>query len=354
MNTLKKKSIKSVIPLFLLFLIIGGVMMAVSLPAMLTSFEEPMDWEDVDFEGDIDGLYISGTVYCVYDCYCEETENGNPVGREYIIDADDYYYMGMSVDKKDFDEAEALMEAYWDYVDGYGDVDDVYAKQYEVTGTITKIPSDSLKFYREYIDWYNYTPEEEAMFLPYYLEVGKVGGYTPGGAIALVVIGAIFILLAFLFLILASTGSYQKSVKKYIAASASPDMAAEKVERFLQNTPETNNLRYNTEFICGQEGATTAFGETSKLVWVYLHTVTHKRYFITVSKTYTLMLGFKDGTRQSVTMKNEAAGKNHMLRLSEMFPHIITGYSAELERMFMKDMNSFLNLRYNQNQASTF
>lgn len=43
MNTLKKKSIKSVIPLFLLFLIIGGVMMAVSLPAMLTSFEEPMD-----------------------------------------------------------------------------------------------------------------------------------------------------------------------------------------------------------------------------------------------------------------------------------------------------------------------
>ncbi len=354
MKSLRKKSIKSIIPLFILFLIIGVVMEAVSLPSMLTSLEKPMDWEDVDFTGDIEGLYITGTVYCVYDCYCEETENGTPIGREYIIDADDYYYMGMCVDKKDFDEAEALMNAYWDYIDGYADVDEVFEHQYEVTGTITKIPSDSMKFYKEYINWYDYTEEEKEMFLPYYLEVGKVGGYTPGGAIALVVIGAIFILLAVLFLARALTGSYQKSIKKYIAASSSPDMAAEKVARFIQNTPETNNLRYNTEFICGQEGATTAFGETSKLVWVYLHTVTHKRYFITVGKSYTLMLGFKDGTRQSVTMKNEAAGKNHMLRLSELFPYVIYGYSAELERMFMKDMNAFLNLRYNQNQASTF
>lgn len=354
MNALKKKSIKSIIPLFLLFLIIGVVMEAVSLPSMLTTLEEPMDWEDVDFEGDIDGLYITGTVYCVYDCYCEETENGRPINREYIIDADESYFMGMIVDKKDFDEAEALMEAYWDYIDGYGDVDQVYAKQYEVSGTITRIPSDSMKFYNEYIDWYKYTPEEEEMFLPYYLEVGKVNGYTPGGAIALVVIGIIFIILAVLFLVLALTGSYQKSIKKYIAASASPDMAAEKVERFLLNTPEINNLRYNTEFICGQEGATTVFAETSKLAWVYLHTVTHKRYFITVGKSYSLMLGFTDGTRQSVTMKNEAAATHHMDRLSELFPYVICGYSAELDRMFTKDLRGFLNLRYNQNQASTF
>lgn len=354
MKTLKNKSLKSIIPLVILFLVIGVVFEVVSLPSMLTSFEDPINLEDVDFEGDIEGLYVTGTIYGIYDCYCEETENGNPIGREYIIDADDYYYMGLCVDKKDFDDAEKLMEVSWDYLDGYVEYDELEKYQYEVTGTITKIPSDSMIYYKEYIDWFDYTPEEEEMFLPYYLEVGKVGGYTAGGAIALVVIGIIFILLAVLFLVLALTGFYQKSIKKYIAASASPDMATEKVERFIQNTPEINNLRYNTEFICGQEGATTVFGEVSKLAWVYLHTVTHKRYFITVGKTYSLMLCFTDGTRHTVTMKNEASAQQHMERLSGQFPYVIYGYSQELDRMFSKDLAGFLNLRYNQQQASTF
>ena len=354
MKTLKSKSLKSIIPLFLLFLVIGIVMEAVSFPSVMTSMEDPVNLEDVDFDGDIEGLYVTGTIYGIYDCYCEETENGNPIGREYIIDANDYYFMGLCVDKKDFDDAEALMEASWDYLDGYIEYEELEKYQYEVTGTIVKIPSDSMRYYKEYIDWFDYTPEEEEMFLPYYLEVGKIGGYTAGGAIALVVIGLIFILLAVLFLVLALTGSYQKSIKKYIAASSSPDMAAEKVERFLQNTTETNGLRYNTEFICGQNGATTVFGEVSKLAWVYLHTVTHKRYFITVGKSYSLMLCFTDGTRYEVTMKNEATAQQHMSRLSEMFPYVVFGYSAELDRMFSKDLPGFLNLRYNQQQTSTF
>lgn len=354
MKTLKSKSLKSILPLVILFLIIGVVFEVVSLPSLLTSFEKPVNLDDVDFEEDIEGLYVTGTVYGIYDCYCEETENGNPIGREYIIDANDYYYIGLCVDKKDFDKAEALMEASWDYLDGYTEYEELEKYQYEVTGTITKMPSDSLKLYNEYIDWLEYSEEEEEMFLPYYIEVGKIGGYTAGGAIALVIAGVVFLLLGVLFLALALTGFYQKSIKKYIAACASPDMAAEKVERFIQNTSEVNGLRYNTEFICGQEGATTVFGEASKLAWVYLHTVTHKRYFITVGKTYSLMLCFTDGTRHLITVKNEAIAQQHMERLSAQFPYIICGYSAELDRMFSKDLPGFLNLRYNQQQASTF
>lgn len=354
MKKLKSKSLKAIIPLVILFLIIGVVFAVVSIPAMLTSFEDPINLDDVDFDGDIDGLYVTGTIYGIYDCYCEETENGRPIGREYIIDADDYYYIGMCVDKKDFDKAEKLMEVSWDYLDGYVEYEELEKYQYEITGTITKIPSDSMKYYNEYIDWLEYTPEEEEMFLPYYIEVGKIDGYTPGGAIALVVIGVLFILLAVLFPVLALTGFYQKSIKKYIAASASPDMATEKVERFIRNTPEINGLRYNTEFICGQNSATTVFGETSKLAWVYLHTVTHKRYFITVGKTHSLMLCFTDGTRHEVNMKNEASAQQHMDRLSGQFPYVIYGYSQELDRMFNKDLAGFLNLRYNQQQASTF
>lgn len=345
---------KSIIPLVILFVIIGVVFEVVSVPSLLTSFEEPVNLDDVDFEGDIEGLYVTGTLYGIYDCYCEETENGKPIGREYIIDADDYYYMGLCVDKKDFDAAEALMEASWDYLDGYTDYEELEKYQYEITGTITKIPRDSLKFYNEYIDYLEYSAEEEAMFLPYYIEVGKIGNYTMGGIIILIIAGVVFILLGIIFLILVLTGFYQKSVKKYINASASPDMAAEKVERFLQNTTEVNGLRYNTEFICGQEGATTVFGEVSKLAWVYLHTVTHKRYFITVGKTYSLMLCFTDGTRHLVNVKNEAIATQHMERLNQQFPYIICGYSDELDRMFTKNLAGFLNLRYNQQQASTF
>lgn len=355
MKTLKMKSFKTSLPLAIIFLVVGIVFAVILFPSAISLLNGPVDLDEVDFDGDIDGLYVKGTIYGIYDCYCEETNgtsaSATVVGREYVIDAGAYYYMGLCVDAKDIKKSEALMAASWNYLDGYADYEYLEEYQFEVTGTITRMPSDSLDLYDEYIEWCESTPEEAEIFLPYYLEVGKINDFSTIGFIAFAVLTILFLFLAVLFPVLALTGFYQKEIKKYIAASPNPDMTAARIEHFFQNTPETDGLRYNNEFISGQYGLSHAFGEVSKLAWVYVHTVTQKQYFVTVSKSYSLMLGFADGTRQSVAMKSENAANGHITRLGEQFPQIVSGYTAELDRMFTRDLNGFLTLRYNQNQG---
>lgn len=349
MNKLRKKSIKTTLPLFIFFLIVGTVFIGVSAPSLLTASKEPIPLEEVDFDGDIEGLYVTGTLYGVYDWYCENTKNNSLDSKEFIIHADDYYYMGLLADKKDVDEVEALMDVFWSYMDGIATYEELERKQFEITGTISPIPGDSLRFYNDYINEVAIeNPSIRTYFLPYYIEMNKVGSFTVGSAWALCIIGVMFVLLGILFLIFALTGHYQKSIKKYIEASGAPEMTAERIERFLENTREINGMYYNAEFICGQHGSTTVFGETSKIAWVYTHVTKNKSYFITISKTHDLVICFTDGTRHFISMKNESVAQQHMNRLAELCPQAIFGYTDELSNLFNRSLPSFLNLRYKQ------
>ena len=321
-------------------------------PSFINLFKQPVDIESVDFNGDIEGLYVKATLYGIYDCYCEETKDSKVISREYLIDADDYYYIGLRAQNSAMDPADELMEASWDYLDGYTEYTDLEKYQYEVTGVLKKIPSDSLKFYYDYRDWLELDEEYEDSFLPYYLDTNMLGTYSRGGTIAMTLIFAVLLGTGLYLLINALSGGYQKSIKKYIANSANPDMARERVENFFQNTPENNGLRYNSEFISGQANPTTIFGETKKLAWVYLHTTTHKRNFITVGTTYALVLCFADGSRQEVVVKNEAIAQEHMKNLAALCPQTIFGYSDELSKKFQKDLSGFLSLRYNEQVAN--
>lgn len=353
MKTLKMKSLKSILFFIILVWGLSAFLGYMAVPSLYTHFfTEPVYWDDVDFDGEIEGLYVNGWLYGVYDWYCEEVENNDTISREYLIDADDYYYIAMRAEGEDMAAADALMEISQAFLNEEVGETELGQAQYEITGVIKKIPSDSLEFYYDYLDWYSMDTESQAMFLPYYIDVNNLGRYDIGEATVMTVVAIGCFLVGLIFLLLALTGRYQKHVKKYIANSANPDMTREKIEHFIQNTPEVNGLRYNRDFICGHQGGTTAFGELPKLAWVYLHTVSHKRYFITISKSYSLMLCFADGSVQQAGMKNEAVALGHMEKLSQICPQTIFGYTDELQKMYRNDLNGFLNLRYNQVQAN--
>lgn len=354
MKQLKKKSLKSILPLLILFWGIAAFGLYSGISGLITNYiTEPTPMESVDFSGDIEGLYVSGPVYVIYDWYCEEYEGSKTTAREYIIDADEQYYICLLADNaSEMADANKLMEATYAYYDGEDDGTLIYESQYEIKGTIKKIPSESLDYLHEFIGWNEMDSATRATFLPYYIDVNNLGSGEMDSVIAATVVGVLFLVIGLVFFIMWLKGSYQKSIKKYIESSASPDMAKERVEYFLANTEEINGLRYNRDFICGNQNGTIAFGEMSKLCWVYLHTTTHKRYFITVGKSYALMLGFTDGSIQAAGMKNEKIARDHMQQLSAICPQVVFGYSDDLEKMFRKDMSGFLNLRYNQAQAN--
>lgn len=343
MKMLQKQSLKNSLFVIIFLYILSIAMVVVMIPSLSNLAKEPIPLEEVDFTGDIEGLYVTGTLYVVYDCYCEETVDDRLVAREYVIDADDYYYLGLRAEDEHMDDAESLLDAYIKYLEGSDDGTLMMDAQYQVTGVIKEMPSDSKQFYYELADWYEI---DTSLFLPYYIEAGSIGAYDTTD---LIIFGVGFLLcfgIATFTLVSALTGKYQKAVKKYIDSCPNAELANAKIEAFLQNTPLVNGLRYNHEFICGNNGATTVFGETPKLAWAYKHVVNHKRYFITVSKSYAIVLGFTDGTRQMVNIRKEAMVDEHLQKLQQLCPKAVFGYSKELDQMFSKNLSQFLNLRY--------
>lgn len=331
----------------LLFWGIATILVCIALPSLRTALKGPIAWESVDFSSDIEGLYVSGTVYGIYDWYCEEYDNDDVLSREYLIDADGYYYMGLRAESKDMYDADMLMDATYAYLSGQDDGSLMQQMQYEVYGIIKPIPAEHLALYHEYVGWSELDEESKAMFLPYYIAVNKFGAYDYDELGVIAIVFVVCFLLGCRFFIFLLSGHYQKSVKKYIANSTNPDMTRERVEYFIQNTTEVKGLRYNRDFICGHQNGTTAFGEMSKLAWVYLNTTSHKQYFITIGKTHSLMLCFTDGSRQPVEVKNEAVAWEHIRNLSQLCPQTIFGYNEELDKLFSKDLAGFLEICYN-------
>lgn len=345
MNMLKKQSLKRVILGVIFLCVIGGFMLAIIFPSLVNALKKPVTLAEINYLEDIEGIHVRDTVYGIYDYYCEETENySDVVAREYFIDANDFYYIGMRAEHRKMTKADELLYATERYFEGTDDGTELMEAQYIIDGVIKAMPYDSKEYYYEAADWYGINRE---VFLPYYVEDGSYGAYDTFDLVFISVIVIAAFGGAILLLVWAVTGHYQKSVKKYLNSSPNAEFAASKVENFLVSVPLEDGMRYNHEFLCGSSGPTTVFGETQKLAWAYKHIVTHKRNFITVSKDYSVVLGFTDGTIQRADVKNEEIADKHLEKLSKLCPKALFDYSTQLEKMFEKDLSGFLAIKYN-------
>lgn len=356
MKTLKMKSLKNNLIAIVLFLALGITGMVLAMPSTIMLIQGPQDLDTFDYsqiaEEDFKQAYVEGTIYGIYDYYCDETTNGKLSAREYVIDGGDYYYMGLRVKKSDMEPAEALLDASLDYLDGVDDGTALTAAQYRVKGTIKPMDDESRRIFKEYLDWNNMDEAERESFLFYYLEVNTIGNYDLVSVILFGIMAAVFFLLAILFIVWSFTGKYQKAITKYINSSAYPDSTRAKVENFLDTTTPVHGLYYNSTYLCAQEGSDTFFNETAKLAWAYQSTTQHKVYYIIpAGKSYALTLGFADGSRHSMSVNKEAQVQELLGKLSELCPQAVIGYSAELDAMFRQNLPGFLDLKYNKVNA---
>lgn len=343
MKMLKKQSLKRSLPIAILFYSVGIGFAIFFVHLFLASLKEPVPLDDIDYTGDINGLYVTGTIYGIYDWYCEEYDEEDTIAKEYIIDAGDYYFISLRAEYDDMNTADTLLEASTLYLNGEDDGTLLSEAQYEISGVIKAMPADSKEFYYEYADWCEL---DRDIFLPYYIDVNASQSYDVFDVVMSIIIVLLFNGIATAFIVLALCGHYQKNVKKYIDSCPNQEFATAKIENFLSTVPLIHDMRYNHEFIYGSNEATTIFGETQKLVWAYKHIIKHKYYFITISKSYALILGFADGTQQMAIVKKEAFADEHLANLEKLCPKAIFGYSEDLNKMYKKDLPKFLSLRY--------
>ncbi len=339
MKGLKRISLRKALFAIIVMIILGAVCGAFAFPGLITRiFIKPVSWEAVDFDGEIDGLYVRGVLNGIYDYYCEHLTDGSVTQKEYIIDAGEEKYMGIVFSGYNIDKADALMQASQDYLNGKDNGSRLFEKQFEIEGTIRPISKETLKYYYDAVDYDNLSEQDKERFLPYYLKVGEVKGSYMSTMCIGVAASVAFLAAAIIYFIYILCGGCQKSIRKYITCSMNPAAAREKVEQFLESTQEIDGVKMSREYICGQNGSQTSFGELEKLAWAY------KR--ISNGVVCALCLRFKDGSRQSVTMKNIKAGERVLERIKEQCPHVFLGYNKNVEEMFEKNREAFLKISY--------
>lgn len=336
---LKMKSFKEELLVILVMAVLGIFFTALSFDGILALTGGKQNLDTMTADQIKPGMYVEGTVYGIYDSYAytEEKKSGSPakvVSKEYVFPVGKGEYMGLFAPRKYVEGCDELMQASWDYLDG---LSEEISGQFVVKGTILAMDSESLQYYREYLtdyaDYDSLSDQEKAAFLPYYLKIDFIGDASASSFVTFLVIAAVCFLLMIWVLVRVFSGSFQKSLKKYCRENG----AEERVEQFYRNTVPVEGMRINREFVMGTGGGATIFFPAGELVWAYMQITTHKRNFITVGKSYNVILRTKNGEQHNHSVKKEAAAQNLLAELQRQLPGIIVGYDKEIEKLYHKN-----------------
>lgn len=350
MKQVRKQSIKTLLPSLLWMGIIAGVLLFMTLPKAIKGMREPENLNNLEYDNlksanELSGKLVQGTVYFIYDWYCESKNEltGTTSSREYIIDLDDTYYIGMLINGAYRNDADALYEACNEYLNGNGDVDAIYETQFTVSGIISEMPSDSYVYYYEFLDECGLSDDEQKVFLPYYLEVGEDYELTGEEKFGLF-IASILLLIAFVRILKWVTGCYQKDIHAYISAGGNKEVAREQVKAFFASTEGQGSIRCTQDLICAQAGAYTMFRKANELLWVYKKQITHKRNFKVTGYSHYLVMSFANGEKYEIYQDNGAMLDVQIERFQKIYPWVICGYSDKLRNLFYHNRNEFKKL----------
>lgn len=344
MNKIRMIKLKGYLPqiiMLCIFAMFGLIMFVVS----NHDPEQPVEWESVDFTEDINGLYVHGTLYGIYDSYAEETADGSVTAYEYIIDANEECFMGLRVKKKDFEPIENLLQVSIDYMNGEIDADIFAESKIEVYGTIKKMPEQSWEYYKIAVDWDSMTEEQQAIHLPYYLVLNE-GGEDTSGAAGFGLIFMIFSLMGMAIFVGIALFTKDESIEKYIKNSGQPELARERVEVFLQTATDLHGSKYDDEFIFGALKGKITFGKFEDIVWTYINRTRIRIWFIPINM-YVVKIVFKDGSTQDIGVTFAAQAGDIITIIQQKCPFAIVGYSDDLLKLSKRNFKEFLNLKYN-------
>lgn len=302
---------------------------------------------------ELEGAYVTVDVEWIYGCYAytEETRNNIPTGkiteREYVIDANADDYMALILSGDLMDKAEALMAECDNYYNGGSDE---ITQSFTVSGYVKKLPSDSLDFYHEALDYYSMSFAEREIVLPLYLAPANFELNVIVLIISLVCIGV-----AVLLLVLVFQGRFQRQIteKLNLMFGDNPERQDEFLNHMLNKAPNVGGMRMDNGYIYLCQGVSHYLFDSRDLVWAYEQVTRQKLYgIITVGKNYGVALKMADGTSKMVSMPKKKV--NEMLhKIAEQFPGCVIGYSDELAALYNQNRAAMANVAAAQRSRSS-
>lgn len=342
---LKKKYMGKKLGAAVLAFIIGGIVLFTQADNIKMILAPAVDLNTLRADEITDSMKVKVEVGAILDYYAYTEEDGRITEKEYIIPVGEEEYMGIALGKSYLDQADRNIDLTWEYMGG----DDSAVDRIEpitVTGKVVSMSGESRQFYREYVyefvDAMEWDSGEEELFIPYMIQTGSAAGGFTGDFLFFGIVAALVIIFGIVMLIQGITGSALKDVMKYCEATGNKEMAMQKLERFYAQTPGVEGIRISPEFIMAQTSSKVLISDTSKVLWVYQHIVSHYTNGIPTGKSYSIFIWMTDGTKMEIAMKNKKKAEEALNYINRSLPYLYFGFDDQLQAVYRQNRQGMI------------
>lgn len=379
---LRKKSFKKSLWLSGIGLIAGIVLLVIFGPDCLKVLKGPMDFKNLTADDLEKKPYVVIDYDFNYGCFAEETStqtrNGVKVSsrssgmvyaitipdiRSYFNSGDTMEFMGIYFGSKYYDDLEVIEDNVSNFSEKYDEwYNDFSMTNEELFSTLDKyltvkgqvLPMDDtmLYYYNDMFEDYDYSSDEiRELCHPYYI---KVDGMQHGSIVSVCIfagLGLVLVILMIILMIYGAKGGYLKSMKKALDQKGPAELERVSAE-FETAISFGKNMRIGQNYIIDSSSMVPKVIRLQDFIWAYMQVTKNKQYFVTVSTNYSVVFRGRNKEMVSVLVKNKEEAAQFLDLVHERYPGIILGYSDQLAFLYKSDMNQFLAL-YQQNEDAS-
>ena len=287
-----------------------------------------------------------------FGCYLEEYEYNSETRYKktthlyYIIwtgdeNAVDYRYMTLKVPPSYEKQLEAMAENTYNQI---------LSDPISISGKIKKLSNEDYGYFKDYFtEDGSFTVEEfEAMTLPYYIDLYGSKASMNSVYIILFAGGILLLAIGIFRVVKGAGGGYLKKLHEDITNAGYTENVVESDYASAESFDKKDELKIGRLMTYYTIGAQTRAFPNNKVIWTYQSTITHRTNGIKTGTTYNVIF-FIEGYKNEITLavSDEAASQKILQKINTIFPWVVVGYSDELKKMYQKNREQFLQLRYN-------
>lgn len=255
----------------------------------------------------------------------------------YIVwDYDNDVMFGIYLPASESNKLDAMIDETWGWLDY--EIEEV-SSTLHVDGTLRKMEGQELKYFEETIDELLYEDAQE-MVRFYTIDTTQVNGLEKGW---LAIISAVdmWALIYFIWsLVNYLTQSYYRAIKKFL--DENPTIPESRMEAdFASAVLFQKKIWVGKEWTVYMKGMKAYLMENRKQVWAY--------YFRRTGRYSVSQIRFFDRDKKNINIDIPHSQYEEILKIyQDKQPQMVLGYDKDWEKMYKKNFDEFLNLRYNQ------
>jgi hypothetical protein len=344
LEELRKKSKNNMIVKLVVFAIVIAVCMVITKASFITYLQGPIDLstlKDWDVE-DLNGKYVTLEINTVWGTFAEETSTNTKTNitkttsicyiGEYYDEANDYGNLyAIKANMSQTTDIENVM------------YDTTYTNSYRITGTFEKMTGQMLQYYDETIEEL-FGAEGLDYAIPYCIYDQTIGGLDYGMAVMLNLAAFISLVAAVISVINYVRGNHDRYFKNYMKKNMRETMSGIEAD-YVSADVIHKNYRLGKKYFFYSKGGTMSLLPIDEQVWAYYYRKSGRN---SVSQIRFFNLEHK-GTYVNI---NKTLAETVLTALNLKFNHMVLGYDASLQKMYSKNFNEFLNIRYNEAKAA--